>query len=162
VNSLKIKYIFPELLERIEESSEDNDWEFLAKPSKEAWAFLADRFERLSKLAHASLIKTDKIWETRDISTMTSRENITLKYMVNERNCLVRFMEITASRRDNDPKDELPGPDEISDENVIELTEKTKALLREAGHSQGMMSRGQVKSVEVFGPVSSLPSAKTK
>jgi len=141
-------------LERIEQNSEDNDWDFLAKPSKEAWSFLADRFELLSKLADASLIKVDKLWETRD--TMTSREKNTLKYMLNEWNCLVRFKEITANRRDNDPEDELPSPDESLDENVIELTEEAKALWREAGHGHGMMSRGELKSVEVFGPVSGL------
>jgi len=158
-------------LERIEQNSEDNDWDFLAEPSKEVWSFLADRFELLSKLAHISLKKIDKLWESRDISTITSREKLTVKYMVNERNCLACFAEITANRRDKGSEDELPSPVEnVLDETVFELADKTKAFLKKAGHyGDGMVTRGELqvcncKSFEVVVPVSTLhvPNPRTE
>jgi len=120
---------FPELLDRVE----GNDVGFLGVPSKEAWSFLAERFDLSHKLTEASIKTLGKQWENRCKSRTNSREKVCLSYLEHKKNCMARFRDIVVNRRDNDPNDEPPSTPDLTEEGsvvhiAVDISEKIKAL----------------------------------
>jgi hypothetical protein len=98
-------------LERIEKNEED--LEFLTKPSKEGWNFLAGRFQILATAARNSMNRVDALRQNKQKDELqpicSAREVVILRYILNEQKCLARLAEIAVSRRDNNPEDLEPG-----------------------------------------------------